>query len=811
MTPFPKYISVAVPLPVRSLYTYGLPEELIPEAAIGKRVLVPFGRRRVTGYIMALEDQSDLPKIKAAIDLLDEKPLFTVENSAFFKWIADYYLYPIGQVIEAALPAGINIQDQKKYALTDTGEKALLHATTTKTQLQILKRLQKAPVTLRQLMRETALTGISHKLARMEKEGLLVARQRLSKAGIGVKTERTICWTGKQPQRMTAQREALLEILDQRGEQSVYALKKEMPTVASIIPRLVEEGVLAVHHQPLYRDPFGEPVLPDEPFRATDHQQAVLDEVTPKLGGGFCAYLLAGVTGSGKTEVYLQLAQTTLKRQMTVLVLVPEIALITQMVRRFQARFGDQVAVLHSGLSMGERYDQWRRIATGKAPLVIGARSAIFAPLKTPGLIIVDEEHDESYKQDSGLRYNARDLAVIRARMSKGVVLLGSATPSVQSIYNVKQAKFHPLVMPKRINKRPLPHIHTLDLRYEKRPPNGFRHLTQKLLTAMGQRLDKKEQTLLFLNRRGFAGYPLCVACGQPVTCRHCDITMTLHRSQNAFVCHYCGFSKAAVSTCDTCGEKAIQALGLGTEQLEQVVKQFFPAARVARMDRDTIARKGALVKILQRLQNREIDILVGTQMIVKGHDFPGITLVGIISADQSLDFPDFRAGERTFQMLVQVAGRAGRGKQPGEVILQTYNPDHYTIQAARSQSSKAFYEKEIEFRKVLSYPPFSRLALVLVTATQSHKAEASINQLVKNAQALQKASSEYRAITFLGPAEAPIFRISGRFRYQLMVKAPSAKLRQRFLNQWLFNAESPPLKEAAVNIQVDVDPYSML
>ncbi len=460
---------------------------------------------------------------------------------------------------------------------------------------------------------------------------------------------------------------------------------------------------------------------------------------------------------------------------------------------------------------MGERYDQWRRIVSGEMPLVIGARSAIFAPLEAPGLIIVDEEHDDSYKQDSGLRYNARDLAVIRAQMAKGVVLLGSATPSVQSLYNVKQAKFHRLVMPRRINERPLPHIDTLDLRYEKRPANGFRHLTQKLITAIGQRLEKKQQILLFLNRRGFAGYPLCVACGQPVTCRHCDITMTLHRSQNAFVCHYCGYSKAAVSTCSTCGEKAIQALGLGTEQLEQVIKQFFPAARVARMDRDTISRKGALIKILQRLQNREIDILVGTQMIVKGHDFPGITLVGIISADQSLDFPDFRAGERTFQMLVQVAGRAGRGNESGGVILQTYNPDHYTIQAARSQSSTLFYEKEIDFRKALFYPPFSRLALILVTATDLHKAQAGINRLFKKAQALQQPSPAYRSIVLLGPAEAPIFRISGRFRYQLLIKAPTAKLRRRFLKEWLFDAESPPLKDASVKIQVDVDPYTML
>ena len=800
-----------MPLPIWSLFTYELPAELRSEAAVGKRVLVPFGRRRVTGYILGFEDECDLPSVKTAIDILDEHPLFTIENVAFLNWIADYYLHPIGLVIETALPSGINIQDQKKYRLTKTGEKALLNDGLGKIQIQILRRLQKTPVTLLQIRRETAITGISRELNRLERQGLLCAQQQLSRATIGIKTERFIQWTGKLPKRMTELREKLLQLLDQNGEQSLTALKKKIPTVARIVAPLIKEEVVAARHQPVYRDPFGNSVLPDKPLDPTPDQQRVLDKVLAQLGHGFQAYLLDGVTGSGKTEVYLQLARAALRRDMTVLVLVPEIALISQMVRRFQARFGNQVALLHSGLSAGERYDQWRRIAREETPLVIGARSAIFAPLKAPGLVIVDEEHDESYKQDSGLHYNARDLAIIRAQMAEGVVVLGSATPSLQSLYNVQRGKFHPLYMPRRIKKRLLPQIQTLDLRYEKRDPQTSRHLSQKLIDAIDQRLDKKEQVLLFLNRRGYAGYPLCVACGQPVTCRHCDITLTLHRSQKAFVCHYCGYTKAAISTCATCGEKAIRAIGLGTEQLEQLIEQRFPQARVARMDRDTTSRKGSLLKILQKLRSRKIDVLVGTQMITKGHDFPGITLVGIISADQSLGFPDFRAGERTFQMLVQVAGRAGRGREAGEVILQTYNPDHYTIQAACTQSSTSFYEKEVEFRKTLFYPPFARMALILATATDRKNAESGVNQLFIKAQTLCQEVPTFRSIVILGPVEAPIFRISRRFRYQLLVKAPNATRRHQFLKAWLRDPQAPPIKETRVNIQVDVDPYTML
>jgi len=811
MTPAPQYASVAVPVPVRSLYTYALPEALAPEAAIGKRVLVPFRSRRVTGYILGFKAKSDLTKIKPVIDLLDEQPLFTPEKSAFFQWVADYYFYPIGQVIEAALPTGINIQDQKKYALTKAGQKALLQRSVNKTQLRILKRLQKAPATARQMRRETAVTAISRNLRALEQKGLLAANRQLSRAAVAVKTERMIRWSGKRPKRMTAQRETFLQKLDQHGEQPLSALKKGLPTVAGIIAPLIKEGVVTDRLQSVYRDPFGDAVLPDAPLNPTVDQKRVIAEVLSKLGVGYHAFVLEGVTGSGKTEVYLQLAEAALKRRMTVLVLVPEIALISQMVRRFQARFGGQVAMLHSGLSAGERYDQWRRIIDANIPLVIGARSAVFAPLKAPGLIVVDEEHDESYKQDFGLRYNARDLAVIRAQMANGIVLLGSATPSLQSLYNVRKGKFTLLYMPRRIKERPLPHIHTLDLRYEKRDAPSSRYLTQKLISAITVRLQKKEQVLLFLNRRGFAGYPLCVACGQPLTCRHCDVTLTLHRARHAFVCHYCGYTRAAAATCAVCGQKAIQALGLGTEQLEQLIQKRFPRARVARLDRDTTSRKGALVKILHNLRNRKIDILVGTQMITKGHDFPGITLVGIISADQSLNLPDFRAGERTFQMLIQVAGRTGRGDAGGEVMLQTFNPEHYTIQAARTQSSKAFYGKEIQFRKTLFYPPFSRMALILTTDADRKNAESGINRLFEKAQTLQQKISEYQSLVLLGPVEAPLFRISRRFRYQLLVKAPSVKLREQFLKAWLYDSKSSPLMDSAVRIQVDVDPYSML
>ena len=406
----------------------------------------------------------------------------------------------------------------------------------------------------------------------------------------------------------------------------------------------------------------------------------------------------------------MRIAQAALEKGFSTLILVPEIALISQTERRFRARFGECIAVLHSGLSAGERYDQWEKILEQQVKIVIGARSAIFAPVNRLGVIIVDEEHDNSYKQESSFRYNARDLAVVRAKQQNAVALLGSATPSIQSYHNADLKKFKKLRLTKRVQDRPMPKVQIVDL-CQYRNERGIRKfITPELIQEIRQNLARGEQVLLFLNRRGYANYPVCAACGQPMLCKNCDISLTLHKRINAYKCHFCGFSKASVALCDKCGSSSIKQLGMGTEKIAAAMATLFPNARIARMDRDTTKQKGSLLNILKDLKKNKIDILVGTQMVAKGHDFPNITLVGIICADLSLNFPDFRSSEQTFQILAQVAGRAGRGSVPGRVILQTYSPEHFTITTAQHQDYSKFYNQEIIFRRALGYPPFSRL-----------------------------------------------------------------------------------------------------
>jgi primosomal protein N' (replication factor Y) len=469
------------------------------------------------------------------------------------------------------------------------------------------------------------------------------------------------------------------------------------------------------------------------------------------------------------------------------------------------------VAVLHSGLSSGERFDQWIRISNGQCSIVIGARSAIFAPLTDIGIIIVDEEHDTSYKQESRFRYNARDMSVIRARQEGAIVLLGSATPSIQSVHNVANKKFNELSLQKRVFSQAMPDIQVVDLRKHKDYKGTRRFITIDLQKAMKETLDRKEQILLFLNRRGFASYPVCAACGEALKCRNCDITLTLHQKDNAYKCHLCGFSLPSVAVCGNCGSASIKRLGMGTEKIETTIKGLFPEARVARMDRDTMTRKGALVKLLKGLRNQETDILIGTQMVAKGHDFPNITLVGIICADLSLSFPDFRAGELTFQVLAQVAGRAGRGERPGRVILQTYSPDHFSVTAATDHDFMKFYNQEISFRKAFKYPPFSRMIQLKISGRDREKTRQQAVAIGKMCDALKKQNSDFAQwIDILGPIEAPISKKANRFRWQMIVKSEGIDLLHRFVRTLIFE-NGLHLSGNPVKIAIDVDPFFMM
>ncbi|MFP4040003.1 MAG: replication restart helicase PriA [Desulfosudaceae bacterium] len=675
------YIEVAVTLPVHKTYTYRVPEALAPDTSIGKRVTVPFGRRSVTGYVLGPASPEDPGAIKPITNVLDETPLFPASMTDFFRWIAAYYLYPPGEAIKSALPAG------------------------------------------------SAVTGTSFGVAR--------------RSG---------------------------------------------------------------------RDSIGEIIEPDTPPALTADQENIVTDVVDRMGRGFFSCLLEGVTGSGKTEVYLRIARAALQADLTALVLVPEIALISQAERRFKARFGEQIVVLHSGLTRKERQLQWMRIARNQVRLAIGTRSAIFAPFESLGVIIVDEEHDGSYKQDGSLRYHARDLALLRAKLSDCIVMLGSATPSLQSLYNARSGKLSKIYrLNTRINSAPLPAIDIVDLRESgsRRGPGGF--ISERLYNAIRETLAEGNQALLFLNRRGYASFPVCAACGQSIKCRYCDITMTLHRGVNAYRCHFCGYTRPAKSGCDQCGSASVKQLGLGTEKVEETVRGLFPEAAVDRLDRDTTTRKGSIARILKDIRNRRTDILIGTQMVAKGHDFPGITLIGIICADLSLNFPDFRAGEMTFQLLAQVAGRAGRGSSPGRVIMQTYNPDHFSVSAATRHDVSEFYEREIEFRRQLVYPPYARLIHLRISGKDQDKTGRRAREVGQLCASLKAGDpGRYGSISVLGPVESPVHKLAGRFRWQILLKSVATVALKEYTGR-LLAENATRIKRGGIRLVVDVDPYMMM
>ena len=813
MTAVSSCIEVAIALPVFSTYVYSVPENLLALVSTGKRVLVPFGQRRVTGYILGECKKTDLGKIKNILDILDDEPLFPSNMINFFRWTADYYLHPIGDVIKCALPGGLNIYDFATISITKKGEEALLKNSLTPLEGEILNLLKGESCGLKKL-REKLNNKIPNALIyAMQNQGLIIHERELKDGIIKPKTQKHVSLVDSNIPMggLSASKQKIIEAIKSQGEVSVNKLKKLVPSAPKLIKHLEAERYISIFNKQIYRDPLGEFIKSDTPHRLTEEQNRVVSRVIRALGGKFSTFLLTGVTGSGKTEVYMHIAANAIELGYSVLVLVPEIALISQTERRFRARFGDRVAVLHSGLSSGERYDQWVRIVRGEVSIAIGARSAVFAPLTNVGIIIVDEEHDTSYKQDSRLRYNARDLAVVRAKQQNAVALLGSATPSIQSYYNVKTEKFKGVTLAERVENRSLPKVTVVDLRKSRDVRGSRRFITPELYEAMETTLERGEQALLFLNRRGFASYPVCSACGEAIRCKNCDISLTLHQKANAYKCHYCGFTRASPSSCISCGSSKIMLLGLGTEKVESTIKMLFPQASVARMDRDTTRRKGSMIKILKGLRNRTIDVLVGTQMVAKGHDFPNITLVGIICADLSLNFPDFRAGERTFQLLAQVAGRAGRGPMPGRVILQTYAPEHFSILSATEQDLETFYKAEIGFRKSLNYPPFSRVAQIKISGTNKEKTRQHSQTVGDLCHTLkQKNRSLLKSLEILGPIEAPLFRIAKQYRWQILLKGLDVKPLHRFLNNlWLENRAI--INRRDVKVALDVDPIFMM
>ncbi len=813
MTSDTRYIEVAIALPVDRTFTYSASEPFVELLVPGKRVLAPFGRRRVTGYIFGQSRNPDNKELKPILDVLDEQPLFPSTMVPFFKWIADYYKYPIGEVVKNALPGGLNIYDYASITLTEKGRSAHKSEPLSAVAKLVLQQLLAGPCLRNKLSQNIDQKIPKALLHNFEKNGWITRKWELSGPGTKARLERFVRLgdTSLPVDRLSKPRQKILDILKIEQEIAVSKIKEAVPTAAALIKPLESAGYLTIEHRRVYRDPFGESIKPDIAPILNREQQHAVSQVCKYLNQGYHPFLLNGVTGSGKTEVYMQVAAEVLKKGRFVLVLVPEIALITQIERQFRARFGECVCVLHSGLSTGERYDQWTRIMQGEATVAIGARSAIFAPFENLGVIIVDEEHDSSYKQEGKLRYNARDLAVVRAKQNECIVILGSATPSMQSYYNVTTSKFTELALTKRVEERHLPDIRIVDLRQSRDARGIQRFITPELQSAMKETLERGEQVLLFLNRRGYASFPVCSACGQAMRCKHCDISLTLHQRSNVYRCHYCGYSRAATSSCDICGSTNIKHLGLGTEKLEDMLTSLFSQARIARMDRDTTTRKGSIIKLLKGLKNKTTDILVGTQMVAKGHDFPYITLVGIICADLSLSFPDFRAGERTFQLLAQVAGRAGRGDRPGRVILQTYNPEHFCISAARNQDFKSFYQQEISFRQALAYPPFSRMIQLKISGKDPQETEKFAHLLGDHCRKLKTIhAAHYQSLEIMGPVEASLTRIAGRYRWQILLKASNTGALHQFINQLRSESHSD-FNHRRILVAIDVDPVFLM
>lgn len=745
MTLPPHIIEVAIPLHMDRTFHYLVPDMLLSKALSGRRALVPFGQRKLTGYILGPASDSPIEKLKNIIEVLDDESLWTAKELEFFRWVSSYYLYPLGEVLKTALPTGINLQSRKGATPGDA-----------------------------------VMTG-----------GKSVRREKFYMPG-------TVMESARSP---GAKALEILGVIRESGDVPASILRKRFGNPSPQLKRLCELKLIAAEEREVYRDPFkNRTVSRDEPRMLHTHQKSALEAISSCLDQNrYMPFLLYGVTGSGKTEVYLQAISHALDKGKSALVLVPEIALTPQLTGRFQARFGGGIAILHSALSDGERYDEWRRIRRGLARIVIGARSAIFAPLENIGIIIVDEEHEASFKQSDGLRYNARDLALVRARMEQAAVVLGSATPLVTSIHAATQGRLTLLELPERVESRQMPPVDLIPMKGNKET------ISSSLASRLTETLENGHQAIVFLNRRGFSTFLVCSDCGQPLVCPNCSVTLTYHRQRSQSLCHYCDYAVPAPGTCPACGAVELKELGAGTEKLEQYLRDLLPKARLLRMDSDTTSGKGSHERLLSRMSDGSADVLVGTQMIAKGHDFPEVTLVGVINAETSLGMPDFRAAERTYQLLSQVIGRAGRGEKPGSVVLQAYDTEHYAIRAAAGYDAAGFYRQELEFRQEAGYPPFTFLAALGFSGISE---QAVSEQAGQAAKLLMSIKTELKVrVEVLGPAPSPIYRLRGRYRRQILLKASGRTELHRLIFAWRQKTSAV----SSVRVTIDVDPVDLM
>ena len=803
-------VEVAVGLPVFKTFHYRIPEKMKNSLQVGMRVLVPFKGRKVTGFSIDLLDQppKDVEeKLLEVEDLLDEAPLIAPPMLHLYRWISDYYLYPLGEVIKTALPPGLHLKSEQFLSLTEKGMNSLTRGELDPVQEKVLKEIGRCgKVSLKKILKYSLEELSKSQLLSWKRKGLLNIESGVEGKEVTPKFERVIRYQGVEPtQRISKKQAEILNWIKEKGEIPSSELSKRFKSSSKAIQSLQSQGLVSVFRREVCRDLSVRPELKPypKPELSSDQETALAEILKGIHSSRFSPFLIYGVTGSGKTEIYLRAIGEVLAQGREAIVLVPEISLTPQLLSRFKDRFGENLALLHSGLGRGERYDQWRRIWKGEVKIAVGARSAIFAPFKNVGIIIVDEEHDPSYKQEEKLKYHARDVAVVRAKQAEATLLLGSATPSLESFYNTEKGKFRLLNLPGRIEGKPLPGVEVVDVKKE----GGL--LSEKLKTALKKNIEGKKQSLLFLNRRGFANFILCPDCGLTFKCPNCSVTLTYHLKDRSLQCHYCDYRTPAPGDCPKCQGHRLQGMGIGTERLEQEIRLLFPEAEVERMDHDTTSRRRSHLQILKRLESGSTDILVGTQMIVKGHDFPNVTFVGVVSADTSLHFPDFRSSERTFQLLTQVAGRAGRGEAFGEVVIQTFNPDHYSILRAKEHDYVGFYQEEIQFRKALEYPPFSRMINFRLVGNSEKKTKGLADGMGKVGQSLLK-KGYGKGIEILGPSTAPFTKMRGKFRWQMLAKGKSPQMLHQFAKD-LASAMEGRLKEVGVSLDIDVDPVFIL
>jgi len=814
-----RFAEVAVGLPIRKTFTYRVPLIFEDQIGVGKRVLVPFQTRKVTGYVLGFPapapDGLDPEKVKHVIDVLDEIPLFDEEMLWFYRWISNYYLYPLGEVIKTGLPPGLTVETCRILKITPEGKARLLEFPSESEDRRLLETLaQSGEINLNTLSRWLKVDNLHSRIFSLKQKDLIAEELRLKKGQIKPKIETFVAFRGEDcPEgrpHLTPKESEILSFIESRKRVPRKEIDAKFRRVSSCLRSLVKKGWATLDREEVYRDPFeGEDIKSDlEPVLTPDQERVLSDVERLIAAGGFRPFLLHGVTGSGKTEIYLRAIQRVIKEGRGAIVLVPEISLTPQLISRFKRRFMRGIAILHSGLSPGERFDQWRQILKGEVSIAVGARSAVFAPFKRLGIIVVDEEHETSFKQEEKLKYHARDLAVMRAKKYGAVLILGSATPSIESFFNSQMHKFDYLQLPQRVESRRLPKVEIVDMRLEKGDTN-HPIFSETLKEALLINAERRQQSLLFLNRRGFAHFILCRDCGWTSRCPSCSVTLTYHVVGRDLQCHHCGFTTPTPPRCPRCQGYSLYPLGIGTQRVEDEILRLIPSAAIARMDRDTTSRKGAYERIIRSMESGKIDILIGTQMIVKGHDFPNITLVGIICGDTILNFPDFRATERTFQLLMQAAGRAGRGELAGRVIIQTYNPDHYSIQKAKDHDFFSFYEREMLYREELRYPPFSRLVNFRVSGNNRGATENFAKRLGIVASEIKKNRRIYRDhLDLLGPCTAPLARVKGKYRWQLLAKSDRTERLHQFIGELVRKME----KEAiGVQLDVDVDPMNLM